>query len=189
MALSNPLKVVIEAVAGQDLEYGLIYHLVPDFTDGAGRKTGYTAVIFDSSPAQDDSLIGLYGVLDCTGNEPTSAGLIAGPKSGEAASFVVAGEARVMVHGHTVNITKGCYLYVGDAQVGAESGGRLVTAVARSAATVQIATVDVGSSAGKAESYFGFVRGKALITTLISAGAEVQRAIPVMIYNNPAALG
>ena len=160
MALSNPLKVVIEAVAGQDLEYGLIYHLVPDFTDGAGRKTGYTAVIFDSNPAQDDSLVGLYGVLDCTGNEPTSAGLIAGPKSGEAASFVVAGEARVMVHGHTVNITKGCHLYV-----------------------------DIQASANACASWFGFVRGKALITTLITAGAEVQRAIPVMIYNNPAALG
>ena len=190
MALSNPRRVMVEAVAGQDLEYGMIYHLVPDVTDGDDREAGFTAQAFDSSPAQADSLVGLYGVLDCTGREPTAAGMIKGPKEGEAASFVISGEARVQVHAHTVDITTGCLLYIGDSNIGGgESSGRLVTSVARSAASDQISGLDIGTSAGKAQSYFGFVRAKALITAGVTAGANVYRTIHVIVYNNPGVAG
>ena len=197
MALSDPTRVVVEAtiVAGATVFYGDVVKLVPEFAPVVAAvddlKTyafKWTAYITDSNPAQDDLESPTFGVVDAAtyptmaldGSGRTSAG-----DAGDTISVVIAGACLANVYYVSVNLTKGCWLYVGDSNVGAAPAGKLVTSVTQSAASNQISTF--GDSFTNAAHYSDFhqtVRAKALVTTAVTA-ADAYVVAPVMLFNNP----
>jgi len=171
MALSNPTRTVVEAIAGEALEHGDVVHLIMEQSNTSDGH--YSAVKYDSADA--DILIGTYGVVD-SGVDIAS---------GDQVSCVVAGMCDAKVFSLGLNITVGMYLLIADGGTTTLADGTFCTTNAHSDAGALSGNLD---DATKRLVFQSWVRAQVLHASTITATATVN-TIKVRVFNNPATPG
>ena len=168
MALSNPRRKVVEAIAGEALVHGDVVHLIMQQTDTSDAR--YSAVKYDTADA--DNVVPTIGVVD-------SGIAIA---SGDQVSCVVEGHCQAKVYYETVNQSIGLLLYVGDGATTAAADGTFTTAINHSDAATVVTDL---SAANQMMAFVRYTRAQVLEATSVTAAAASRLSL-VRVFNNPA---
>lgn len=168
MALSNPRRKVVEAIAGEDLVHGDVVHLIMQQTDTSDAR--YSAVKYDTADA--DNVVPTVGVVD-------SGVAIA---SGDQVSCVIEGHCQAKVYYATVNQTIGLLMYVADGDTTPAADGTFTTSIASSDAATVVTDL---SAANQVMAYLRYTRAQVLESTAVTAAAATRLTL-VRVFNNPA---
>jgi len=175
MALSNPLKKTVEAIAQESLVDADVVALMVQ-SDGALHAYKFNAT--DAHQTQD--FIPIAGVVD------HNSGAIA---SGDAISVVVQGLCKAKVYPQTTPLTTGspiAFLYLADESSDAAASGTFCSSFADTTLASGEVVADL-SSDDERINYIRGVRGIFVGGTTVSAGTTVAIQ-DVFVYNNPIVL-